>query len=92
MNTEKDYADAIRDGVSLISAKDAEKMLIDALGINKKDRRRMLEKLGLTKIVHKAGSAATRNLLYTSMDDVERVIGRITTPNQQEPTASTTPP
>lgn len=81
MNIEQDYADAIREGVNLISAKDAEKMLIDALGINKKDRRRMLEKLGLTPFVHRAGSSATRNLLYTSLDDVERVIGRI---NQRE--------
>jgi hypothetical protein len=87
MTTEKDYADAIREGISLISAKDAEKMLIDALGINKKDRRRMLEKLGLTKVVHKAGSAATRNLLYTSLDDVERVIGRITASSRQETAA-----
>jgi hypothetical protein len=87
MTTEKDYADAIREGISLISAKDAEKMLIDALGINKKDRRRMLEKLGLTKVVHKAGSAATRNLLYTSLDDVDRVIGRITASSRQETAA-----
>ena len=69
---EKKYEDAIRHGISLVTAKEAEKAIKDALGIGTKDRRRTCEKNGLDIYTYVCADNNVRNVVYVTTDSLKR--------------------